>query len=59
MKERKKKENGMESEKEMEVRENGEEWERGEKCRGETDGREPTEWEKVERIEKNGEEREG
>ena len=41
--------------------EKGEEWERGEKCRGETDGREPTEWEteKVERIEKNGEEREG
>ena len=41
--------------------EKGEEWERGEKCRGETDGREPIEWEteKVERIEKNWEEREG
>ena len=40
--------------------EKGEEWERGEKCR-EKYGREPTEWEteKVERIEKNGEEREG
>ena len=25
--------------------EKGEEWERGEKCRGETDGREPIEWE--------------
>ena len=35
--------------------------ERGEKCRGETDGREQTEWEteKVERRERNGEERAG
>ena len=34
---------------------------RGEKCRGETDGKEQTEWEteKVERRERNGQEREG